>query len=196
MRKQLKLRKLLETCSNSRKKKVHVEMLHIERDIMRSIDSENFDAEMKAISKSKSDPKQFYSFAKKKNSDSEIHFLRDKNGIITNDECKMASILNEQYYSVFNRSNQVPHIMLDSASGIAPPEKVTLSHFFDNQHAPLTNIVFNEAKVCKAIDKMKITSAPGPDKITPYFLKMTKIAIAKFLLDVMNQSMATGIVPE
>ena len=108
----------------------------------------------------------------------------------------MANILNEQYYSVFNKSNQVPHIILDSCIGLDSPNKVTLSHFFDCPNAPLTKVLFNELKVIKAIDKMKNASAPGPDQITPYFLKMTKFTIAMFLSNIFNESMESGVVPE
>ena len=80
--------------------------------------------------------------------------------------------------------------------GLAPSNKITLSNFFNDHNAPLTKVVFNEANVIRAIDKMKHASSPGPDKITPYFLKMTKLIIAKFLSNVFNKSMETGEVPQ
>ena len=199
MRTRLKLRKMLENSSNSRKKKkLRVEMLNIEREIMKSIDSENTHAEIEAINRVKTDPKHFFRFAKKRSTvDTNINFLRSENGSITNDHREMANILNKQYYSVFNKDHQIPHVVLDNSSEVDLPGKISLSTMFSNDsNAPLTIIVFDELKVCKAIDKMKDGSAPGPDKLTPIFLKKTKYVIAKFLASIMNKSMETGEIPD
>ena len=54
------------------------------------------------ISKIKSNPKEFYKYAKKATGNPDIGPLLDKNGDVTNDVSKMTKNFSEQYESVFS----------------------------------------------------------------------------------------------
>ena len=101
------------------------------------------------------------------------------------------------YYSVFNKSHVTPHIMQDShVSNTDNSDVIRLSQFFNDNNAPFTNVVFDEGKVIRAINKIRNASAPGPDNITPFFLKQVENVVAGFLANLMNMSMRTGEIPD
>ena len=60
----------------------------------------------------------------------------------------------------------------------------------------LSDINISSEKVKKKIDELKPNSAPGPDGITPRFLKLTANAMSKALATIFNRSLQSGIVPE
>ena len=104
--------------------------------------------------------------------------LKVNDALIT-DNKDMAKILNEYFTSVFSREQP----------GEVPPA--------DKLHAEsnLSNIVFTAEKVKKKLQALKPNSAPGPDKISPRFLKNNAEAMAPALAIIFNKSMEEGSVP-
>ena len=59
----------------------------------------------------------------------------------------------------------------------------------------LSDINISSEKVKKKIDELKPNSAPGPDGITPRFLKLTANAMSKALATIFNRSLQSGDCP-
>lgn len=194
MKKRLKLRKQIEHASNSRKKKnIQLQMIDIEKRILRSIDNDNHQEEKNAIMKIKSDSKSFFKFAKgKKAMKNSIGPVKNKEGKLVYENPGIANELNEQYNDVFNRSVHTPTVTLKQSPNA---NDVTIKDLFDNENVPFSNIEFNEGNVIDAICMIKNSSAPGSDKMCPIFLKKTAHVSAKFLANLMNKSMSSGEIP-
>ena len=124
-----------------------------------------------------------------------IAYLRNKYGEIVDDPSKIPNILNEQYNSMFNNEVCYPHVVLNNSVPCNSNE-IKLSEFFNRYDAPLTCVSLDVEKVGHAIDCIKSGSAPGPDSVSPLLLKMTKMAIAKFLADLMTQSFQNNDIPD
>ena len=129
--------------------------------------------------RSKSNPKEFYRYINNKKAVSySIGPIANDLGSHTNDESEMATILNKFFASVFTDEDCIP---------IHPPENMTQSS--------IDGILITESDVLLAIDKMNVSKAPGPDKISPRILKETKHQISKPLSVLFNKSLTVGKVP-
>ena len=104
--------------------------------------------------------------------------LKVNDALIT-DNKDMAKILNEYFTSVFSR---------EQPGEVPPADKL-------QAESNLSNIVFTAEKVKKKLQALKPNSAPGPDKISPRFLKNNAEAMAPALAIIFNKSMEEGSVP-
>lgn len=106
---------------------------------------------------SKSHPKEFFSYvSNKKSLTCGIGPLANDNGNHTNDENEMATILNNFFASIFTD---------EDCLSPQPPfrtEKI------------LSGVLIVESDILRTIEKINVSKAPGPDKITPRVLKETK----------------------
>ena len=139
--------------------------------------------EDRIASNSKTNPKEFYSYIRKKKTVTPtIGPLKDENEQITRDESEMAKILNNYFASVFTIENTdlIPSI----------PSLVT-----DNTNK-LCDIIFHENDILQAINEINVNKTPGPDKITPRVLKEIKNSIVKPLTICFNKSFNSGKVPQ
>ena len=197
MKKRTKLRKQIEHSTNLRKKHcLRQNVLNIDREIMRSIDSEKLSAERKAIANAKNNPKVFFRYAKNRAGiNNNIAYLRNDCGEIVDDPSEIPNILNKQYNNMFNKEVCYPHVVLNN-SVPSNPNEIKLSDFFNRYDAPLTSVSFDVEKVCHAIDCIKSSSASGPDSVPPLLLKMTKLTVAKFLADLMTKSFQNNEIPD
>ena len=129
---------------------------------------------------SKSNPKEFYSYAnKKKTLACGIGPLKDNAGNHTNDEKEMASILNNFFASVFTD---------EDCSTFQPSEhQMTLNQ--------LNQIKISESDIVRVIDKLQMNKTPGPDKISPRIIREVKHQISKPLCILFNKSLTLGKVP-
>ena len=102
-----------------------------------------------------------------------------QNGKLTSNNTDMANILNEFFCSVFSKEDPdtVPIISDMAAESV------------------LTRVQFTGKKILKKIDKLKTSSAPGPDKISVGLLKSLKHEISGPLAMIMQKSMDTSEVP-
>ena len=189
MQKRVKLRKQLEKCTNIRKRNsIKLNIIQTERKMIQAIDKSRHTEERKAIGMIKSDPRAFYNFAKKKGViGKSIGPLKSDNGQLIRDPKCMSNMLNKQYDKVFNRAIHNPHIVDQVNMVNQDDNEISLNNFFENDNAPLSNVSFTSVKVTEAIAKIKLSSASGPDKICPLFLKKTSHISAEFLSDLMNK---------
>ena len=129
---------------------------------------------------SKSNPKEFFSYVNNKKSlTCGIGPLANDNGNHTNDENEMATILNNFFASVFTD---------EDCLSPQPPE-------VRRTEKMLSGVLIVESDILRTIEKIKVSKAPGPDKITPRVLKEIKHQICKPLSIIFNKSLTAGKVP-
>ena len=157
MRKRLKLKKRKPT------QKIHQKLIDIELELQESYSNERTNQETTATSKIKSNPKYFYSYAKRFSKHKpKVGPLKDpKTNEMTNDSHKMANILQDQYTSVFTK----------------PLPNYDLPEITENQPT-LSNIDFSEQDIIQEIDTLSSNAAAGPDGFPAIFLKQVKSQIA------------------
>ena len=154
----------------------------IRRSTKRLIKQSKRNFEVHVANNSKSNPKEFYSYIRKKKVlTSTIGPLVTDNGEHTEDEIIMADILNNFFASVFT---------IEDTSGNQPTPK----NLNNDNH--LNTCVFRESDVLLAINNLKTNKTPGPDKISPRILKEVKDEIANALTILFNKSLITGKVPD
>ena len=165
-----KLKKLLQ-----KKAKLEIQL----RDCVRA-DMEKEEAKM--ISKIKTNPRAFYTYAKKHcKTYCSVGPLTDENNELQTDPTKMCNLLQKQYLKAFSDPN----------SGTKKPS--------DNQNPDnpiLSDIDFTEEDITWAINQIPVHSAPGPDKIPSLLLKECKRELAPALLMIWRKSLDTGEIPE
>ena len=131
---------------------------------------------------SKSNPKEFYSYIRKKKVISPtIGPLALSNGEHTNDEKKMSELLNTYFTSVLTieNTNTLP---------------VASSRNINNDNE-INSITVTESEVRNAINKLKITKSPGPEKLSPRVIKQINNEISKPLAKIFNISLSSSTVP-
>ena len=88
----------------------------------------------------------------------------------------MAVTLNEYFLSVFSKESDGPVPSMNKLPSTSVLSDITISSF----------------KVKKKIEELKPNSAPGPDNITPRFLKLNAEAMSTALAVIFNKSLQTG----
>ena len=140
--------------------------------------------EEQAAAKVKSNPKYFYSYAKKfSKKKSNISMLFDENNNIRSHPKEMADLLQNQFLSVFSDPSKTE---LDAAS-FPPPD---LTYPFTDQI-----LEFSISDVIEAIDDIKPNASSGPDEIPVALLKNCKDAMAIPIHLIWSKSLASGEVP-
>ena len=156
---------------------------NLRRDAKRLIKQSKKNLEAHIASISKSNPKEFFSFIRKKKVlTPTIGPLVATNGTHTNDESEMAKILNSFFVSVFTAEESS---VLPSSPTVRTGGDVTIS-----------DIVISESDVMFAINKLKINKTPGPDRISPKVLKQVSSEISRPLAYIFNSSLRSGTVPQ
>ena len=159
-----------------------VALLHY--DIRDTIISERHFRENQAVGKVKSNPKYFYSYAKRFSKQKQsISMLFDERNNICTDPQQIANILKNQFTSVFSNPEAVDMMAAD----FAPPSNTC--RFED------TELNFSEEDIVSAIDDIKADSAPGPDGIPSVLLKSCKHALARPIHLLWSLSFDSGEVP-
>ena len=129
----------------------------------------------------KSNPKEFYSYIRKKKvMTSNIGPLETNNGRHTENEIEMANILNDYFASVFTIENTTN----------SPQSPINLAN-----NGVLENLAIHNSDILSAIDRMKKNKTPGPDKISPRILKEAKNELLLPLSVLFNKSLNSGKVP-
>ena len=131
--------------------------------------------------KAKKDPKKFYSYLKGKTSNRvSVGPLVGEDGLVTGNK-EMAGILNAQYTEVFTR---------EDTNHLPEPE-----HLFMGDD-PLTEAKFAREEVEKKLKGIKVTGAPGPDKVWSKVLHDMADLLAGPLTIIYNKLMEEGNVPD
>ena len=154
----------------------------IELEIRDSIKEEAMKKEFEAIEKIKTNPRAFFTYAKKKSKVlTSIGPLQDKNKKLQSDPTTMSNILQDQYKTAFSDP--------DSGEKNQPQQDTTNVPEFKD-------ITFTEEDVIKAINELGINSAPGPDKIPAKLIKECKDQLAPALVILWRRSLDSGLIPE
>ena len=165
-----------EKLENLMKKKESLELK-----IRDCINKEQVDNEKALIRKIKTNPKAFYTYAKKHcKSHCSVGPLIDEYSKLHSDPAAMCNILQKQYQKAFS----------DPASGCKKTANRT------SNTPGLSDINFTEEDIITAINDIPVHSAPGPDKIPSKLLKECKHQIASALLIIWRKSLDTGEIPD
>ena len=169
------------------KRKIEEELKEIENKLKYHYKSEAEEEEKKAIDKLKSNPRFFYSFAKKKQrSQTGIGPLKRKDGSFTDSPEEMADLLNEQYESVFSKPK--------SEFKILNPDVFFFSEI--STGPKITDIELTPEDFIKAIDEMPLQCAPGPDTWNSVFIKKCKTSLALPFSILWRKSLDSGLIPD
>ena len=175
-----KKRRLWKTYTSTSDYQAYLNYKEVENTVRKSVRNAKRKFERKLAANAKKDPKAFYAYLKSKTSNREnVGPLKEGKSLISDEE-KMVNMLNEFFTSVF--TNEDLQGMPD------PPQMFTGS-------TPLVSVDITEEKVAKKIEKLRPTSAPGPDGITPKVLQSVADIISAPLAMLFRQSLIDGTVP-
>ena len=143
--------------------------------------------ERNAIDELKSNPRFFYSYAKKKQSTpTGIGPLKRADGSFTDNPEEMADLLRIQYESVFSKPKTDFRI-----------ENPDVFFFSDNGNGPaISDIELTPDDFVKAIDEMPMHCAPGPDTWNSLFIKKCKNALVLPFCILWRKSLDSGFIPD
>ena len=159
-----------------------IALLHY--DIKDTIIEERQYREKLAVGKVKSNPKYFYSYAKKfSRKKQSISMLFDENKNVCTEPGQIANILQKQFQSVFSDPQKAD----PSAAEFAKPHV--------ERRLEEDDLVFSEIDVGKAIDDIKSDAAAGPDGIPVILLKSCKDTLARPIFLLWSRSFEDGLVP-
>ena len=160
-----------------------IALIHVE--IRDAINNDLQYREAQAVEKVRSNPKYFYSYAKKFSKQKRnISMLFDENKNMCTDPHQLANLLQKQFNSVFSD----PTIINIESASFDPPS-ISTSFTDDLLNFSITDIV-------QAIDEIKPNAAAGPDELPVTLLKNCKHTISEPIFMIWAHSMSTGTVPE
>ena len=183
MRKRTKLTKRFSVEFNQNKKNILKEkLIDIEILLQKSHYTEKKQCELNATNKIKSNPKYFYSYAKRySKTKPKVGPLRDpKTSRLTSNPGEMADLLQQQFKFVFSKP-------LDDYSHIADSTPICENLIND--------IEFNIQDIIDEIDTIPPNSAAGPDGIPAIFIKQCKKSIALPLQILWRNCLDKGYTP-
>lgn len=125
-------------------------------------------------------PKKFWSYVKSRKQDSsQIVTLKSKDGFLHSDTTNKASILNQQFQSVYTKEDlqNLPDL------GTSP-------------FPPMDNITVNERGIFKLLKGLRPFKATGPDEVPAFILKSAADTIAPYLTRVFQLSLDQGKIPD
>ena len=159
-----------------------IEYVTLRREVKKLINQSKKNLETYIASISKSNPKEFYGYIRKKKViTAKIGPLRLENGEYAYEDDEIADTLNKYFASVFTKENE------NRIDGSAHRQtNVALSDNFN----------FSEEAVFKVLDVINVNKTPGPDGISPRVLKEAKNQICKPLSIIFNKSFNSGKVPD
>ena len=161
-------------------------LTNIERELRTSYANQREFEENKAVGNIKTNPKFFFSYAKKySKTKTGIGPLRTADRSLTSSPKKMAELLSDQYKSAFSQ----PHFA-DSA-----PESVFPDDDPAQQSNTISDIPWVEKDFEDAMKELRCNAAAGPDGIPAILLKKCANALAPALLLLWKKCFHAGITP-
>ena len=177
--------KLKKNLSSNKKDQVLNSIIDIDKKLLTSHQTERHNKEMLAIKNIKSNPKHFFSYAKKQlKTKSSIGPFRIDNNLIT-EHGKISESLSEQYSSSF--SSPDPHQNIGN-----PLEFFEVVEDQSTNTNLLTNIIFTREMIIKEIGNIKRDSAPGPDHFPVRLLQECAEELSEPLFLLWRYSLDTG----
>ena len=189
MRNKNKLSKaLLKIKSAAKYAKYQSELENIENKLKSLYDSRRKKQEDQALKQIKSNPRAFYSYAKRFSKlNTGIGPLTDTDGDIIDNDFDQAEALRCQYETVFSKPNK---------------EETVSDDFFNESeveldvHTQISNIHFVRDDITEAIDHLSNYAAAGPDGFPAVLLKLCKDELAHPLHIIFRESLDTGVIPD
>jgi hypothetical protein len=141
------------------------------------------EAEWKMLSDIKKDTKAFYTYVKGNTKIKDtVGPLMEKAGTIVTDDRRAASLLNDQFVSVFTE---------EDTTYVPEPVQIFKEHVSNK----LTDMVVTPAQVEKLLSKLNRKKAPGVDGILPGVLRELASCLADPLSILFRKSLDSGYVP-
>ena len=178
VRKKRRLWKVYKKSSDYQSYLVYKKVEKIVKDTVRKA-KKNF--EKKLAKNAKKNPKAFYAYLNSRTSNKAfVGPLKDNGSMVTEDSTKV-EVLNSSFSSMFTKEdpNNVP-VPTQVYTGVLP----------------LQNVEFTEKDVANKINKLKSTSAPGPDNMRPQILQSLSDSISVPLTIIYRKSLEEGVVPQ
>ena len=158
-----------------------LEFERLRRETKKMIKQSKKNLELYVAGISKSNPKEFYSYIRKKKVlPSNIGPLTLPNGKNVSNEFEIAEELNKYFASVFT---------VEDTNGL---QEITTQRNI----APLSNCSFSDNAVIKALDKINANKTSGPDCIAPRVLKEAKFQLCRPLSLLFTKSFNSGKIPD
>ena len=159
---------------------LRAELYDLNTKIKESIEQQELEKETKVLEKIQENPRYFYSYAKRfsKRPSTIGPLLNDKNELEA-DPKKMADLLQQQYSSVFSDPK--------CENKKCPNQKIEIK-------STLSDIVFTEKDIIKAIDEIHLDSACGEDDIPSRILKKCKNNLSYPILILWKESFKNGFI--
>ena len=175
---------LTKSPCEARRRALMKRLVTIETRLQKSHQDEEERRERKAVENITVNSKYFFSYAKSFSKiKTGIGPLMDAAGTLVSTAKGMASILSEQYQSVFSK----PRFDTTDSYDIFPdiyPESPSIS-----------NVLFAEDELLDAIKEVSTNSAAGPDEFPAMILKQCSNAIVTPLCMIWRKSLSTGVIP-
>ena len=168
---------------NNLRQNSHLEskISNLDLEIKESISRERETNEIKAVEKIKSNPKSFFTYAKKnKTLNRSIAYLKNSSNEHVSDRVEICNTLQETYCSSFSVPKDIPPIDIE----FNPVD----SNIF-------VNFEFSVNDIKRAIDEIPNNSSSGPDNISVKVLKKCRDSIAYPLFLLWSKSLALGVIP-
>jgi len=163
---------------------INVKLNRVYYDIRDAVHKERQFREEQAVCKVKTNPKYFYSYAKKfSKTKRSISMLFDSDNNICHESALIANILQKQFTSVFSDPSATD---LSSGDFDVPP----IDHPFTDD-----KLDFGLEDIIEAIDDIKLNASAGPDGIPPCVLKHCKESLAKPIYLIWSRSLDSSVVP-
>ena len=178
---------LNKTLCQTRILNLYNELSEIDNEIIASHKAEKCDYEAKAIEKISTNPKYFYSYARKSQKRSEKigPFINSKTKSLITEPTVLAEMLQEQYCSVFTKPSEEHEI----------PNISELFDNYDESSPTLSDLSFTKEDIVKSIAEIKANSAPGPDGFSALLLRECATQLSDPLFIIFRNSIDSGEVP-
>ena len=185
MRRRCKVNKQLSYVkSQARRTKLEDEAREIEKKLQLSYKQEHSDMEGKAVNSIKTNPKYFFTYAKKFSTvKSSIGPLLDSAKELIFCPAKMADILSKQYSSVFSTPKSP---LLDPSDYFSDD---------DTDEPNLSDIPFTQDDIKDAMSEIPSSASAGPDRFPAILLKKCSGVLSEPLYILWRKSLDSGDIP-
>ena len=175
-------RKLRKSICEKRIEELNEKIVETDKLIIEARRVEKLEKEAAIVDSIPKNPKLLFSYTKKENNRREEVGPFEKNGEYIHLASEICKTLLEEYKSQFTEALKNNNVNI-------------LEEMMNINEGDLTDIIFTEREMIKAIQKLKENSGPGPDEIPAIFLSKTCNAIVKPLMIILRKSLDNGEIP-
>ena len=180
-------RKMLGCRNNRNLAEMELKMTRIENKIKSSHDAERMANEFRAVQAIKKNPKYFFKFAQNKSAiRTRIGPLEGKDGTPVQHPKQMSALLSEQYQAVFSEPD--PDCLVED------PDQFFCEKDLDGP--VLEDLELGRYDFVHAANRLRPTSAAGPDGFPAVLLKQCAWELSSPLVVLWQASLREGVIPE